>query len=262
MQKTLAWLIAAGLAVVFSRPAQADTLAELWNSGLQNASQGHPDEAARAFQQWIDLAEKSGLRSSEAHHNLGYLYWTLKRPGPAIYHSLTSAILSGSLPKTLDHLQALSSMEREVGIKDGVSSHLAFRLRILFGENTLTFLLAAGFWALILVVLMRLVRFPGSKVRTLKPVFLAIAAVAWSLAAAGIAQRYLLPTQYGVLDNEKGAIAVFRLPEQKADEKLVDLPSGTIVSVGHSENDGFVKIVYPVSGWVQTAEVQQIRGGG
>jgi hypothetical protein len=56
------------------------------------------------------------------------------------------------------------------------------------------------------------------------------------------------------------AISLYRTPEAKPESKLVDLPSGTIVSLG-KEEEGFTQIAEPVAGWILNSDIATIDVG-
>ena len=228
---------------------------ETWSSALSALQSNDAATAERLFTQWIAESEKAGIRSPEAHYNLGLAYWNLKRPGPSVYHFLKSTTYSSSPWKRLSTLNTLADIEKEIGVRDGVAVNTNFKAHMTLDEDWLLFLITIAFWGLVGAGLLWWLQ--GNRAKKAARQIAIVPAIFLLVSLLGYAYRATGPS-VGVLDGELGGVNVFRIPEEKADNKLVELPAGTIVLSGRTQND-FIEIYDPVSGWVSTKSYQTIR---
>lgn len=228
---------------------------ETWSSALSALQSNDAATAERLFTQWIAQGEKAGIHSPEAHYNLGLAYWNLKRPGPSVYHFLKSTTYSSSPWKRLSTLDTLADIEKEIGVRDGVAVSNNFKAHMTLDEDWLLFLVTLGFWGLVGTGLLWWLQ--GSRAEKAAKQIAVVPALFLLIALVGYGYRATGPN-VGVLEGEPSGVNVFRAADEKADNKLVELPAGTIVLSGRTQND-FIEIHEPVSGWVSNKSYQAVR---
>ncbi len=260
LQMTAVAVLAAitlGLAIGFDRTrapfltgdAQAD-----WTAAASALEKGDPASAKTALTRWITAAEAQGIRSPEANFNLASALWNLKEPGPAAAELLKSLLTAQSLSHIARAQSVLASMQRELGVSDSVARENRFLSRVWITDNGLTFLFALGFWSLVGMALtlkrrQDSVRLPAVLGWMVLPV------LTFCLASGALSLRDI-KGGYAVLDTAEGAIGLFPSPRLDTQEKLLDLPAGTLVhSTGETQN-GFLRIDSPVIAWVQTPQIR------
>lgn len=227
---------------------------ETWKAGVDALKRKDDQQAQRVFSDWIESAEKSGIRSSEAHYNLGLAHWNLKHPGQAVYEVLKSATLTASPVTTLERLNFLDGMQDDIGIHDGLPRKLFFKLYLLINRDGIVLLSCLVIWSVCGFGLWRWIRRRpfNNAIRG----FFALPVLMGCLAAgAAVNHEYLF--RYGVLDGSEKGIPLFRSAGDEATKKLIDLPAGTIVAWEPGEK-GFVKISYPVVGWVEERDLRRL----
>ncbi len=263
--KTVLWLAAgalvgiltfgATLAYDYARAPKvpADGAAD-WSAALAHLEKNDPKSAAAALTAWIKKAEEAGVHSPEAHFNLAIARWDLKEAGPAASALLKSLLIAQSLPHIARAQAALAGMQRELGVSDAVAKETRFLARVCITDNGLTCLMMIAFWMIAGISLWIWKERDHLKFRQ---------ALAWTLpivailvfCGIGLVSRDW-NGGYAVLNSEESAIAVFPNPKLDTQEKLLDLPAGTLVhSSGESQN-GFVRIDSPIVAWVQQAQIE------
>ena len=246
------WLLYTAACPAFSmEPAAAGPL---WDSGLKALERSDYQVAVSDFTEWIANGAKAGVRSPEAHYNLALSHWNLKQNGPAIYHLLKSATLSSSPIKAWERLDSLGSLQKEIGIHDGVPEKLFFQLFLLGNRDVAIFIFALGFWSLFGLIFWRWIR--GIPMGPYMKGLFAIPFLLWTAGAIlFINHEYLF--RFGVLDTVNEGIPLFKSAGEPSEKKLVDLPPGTIVTWGQTSS-GFVQISYPVVGWVPESDLRRL----
>ena len=144
-------------------------------------------------------------------------------------------------------------MQRELGVSDTVARENRFLSRVWITDNGLTFLFALGFWSLVGMAL-ALRRRQGVALPAVLG-WMLLPVLTFCLATAALSLRDI-KGGYAVLDTADGAIGLFPNPRLDTQEKLLDLPAGTLVhSTGETQN-GFLRIDSPVVAWVQAPEIK------
>lgn len=223
-------------------PSDAWTQARLkWEAGELNSAQ-------ELLTQLVKVHESQGIRSSEPHYNLGRLFWQLKQPGKANYHLLKSAALSSSLLDTLSTVSTIEGIEREIGVREGVSEGISFSLYLLLKDNWLQGMLCVGLWGLIFAWLVSWLQGPRAKRAAILAAILPIALILFSSLAYLF--KKTMPRLAVIESTENTRVIVYRDPEKRIEDKPVELPSGTVITVGRTEKN-FSEILSPIYGWVE-----------
>lgn len=238
-------------------PPQTE-LAPLWDSAMKALHESSHQEAARLLAAWIDEGEKQGIRSAEAHYNLGLAEWGAKRPGKAVYHLVESARLRSSPLSALKAISTLGGLQKELGIRDGVSEAASFRLYFLLNPDWILAFVSLSFWLVALTLVVWWLK--GRAIYRVQATCLSVAAAFTTIAVIGIVNRAYF-CNFGVLDGDREMIPLYKKPiattPDEAD-KLVDLPAGTLVKLAPSpEREGYAPISRPVAGWVPSATVRK-----
>lgn len=248
--------ITLGIAVGFDRaraPALTGEAASDWTAALTAMEKGDPANAKASLLRFVAAAEAQGIRSPEAHFNLAIAHWDLKEPGPAAAEVLRSLLTGQSLSHIARAQSVMAGMQRELGVSDGVARENRFLARMWITDNGLTFLFALALWSLAGISLWlwrqrQIVRLPVILSSLILPV------MTFLLAGGALSLRDW-KGGYAVLDATDNAIGLFPSPRIDTQEKLLDLPSGTLVhSTGETQN-GFLRIDSPVVAWVQSSQL-------
>lgn len=247
-------LVTLGLSLVPLSVAQ-ESAADAWAEARLKYQSGDYKSAQELLSSWVSSQEARGIISPEAHYNLGLAHWQLKQPGAASFHFLQSAHLTASPLKTWSTLETLAAIEKDLGIQEGVTDESSFFFGLLVKRDWLTILTMLGFWGMVGAGLMAWLQgrraYHAARQVAVAPFALLL------LAATGFLYRLTLPELAVIDGNTSPQVVVFRGPEEKADTKVIELPSGTIATVGRSEA-AFVEILTPVTGWIPRASLRPV----
>lgn len=236
------------------RPVIPAELQPQWEAAVSLLEKGNYRSARDSLVQWIAEAHPKGIDSPEAYYNLSIAHWEMKEPGPSASALLNSLLLSQSLSQIARSATALARMQIDLGISDGITRELRFQARVWLTDNGLTFLMMLAFWSLIGVGLW-FWRFHG-QLTWLQRAGIALGPIViFAVAGTGLLHRDWKGS-YGVLDTEDGTIGLYPDPRLDTQEKLLDLPSGTLVHSSGEAQNGFIRIDSPLVAWVQTGELK------
>ncbi len=260
----LLWVVLAALAVATlgiaiardhaHSPVLTGEAAAGWSTAMTHLEKGEAAMARQALARWIAAAEAKGIRSPEAYFNLAIAHWGLKEPGPAGSAVLRSLLATPSLAQIARAHSILAAMQRELGVSDTVARENRFLARIWLTDNGLTFFLMLAFWSAIGISLWLYQQRPTIRRRDILG-SMTPTAIALLVASFGLALRDWKGS-YAVLDGTDSPVGLFPSPRLDTQEKLLDLPSGTLVhSTGESQN-GFLRIDSPIVAWVPTTQIQ------
>jgi hypothetical protein len=249
-----AWCLGIGLicAPTFADESNHDELSELWQEGVRALARENYSDALEVFSRWQSEAKEAGFESSELHYNLGIIHLNLKQPGPAVFHLLTSARLSDSPLRVWKTLTAVSQVEKNLGVKENVIDSQSFRLAFLLGRNWVWLAMAVGIWAFLGgVVRLWWKGFftPSSGALIIIGLFCAM------LSALGYFNRKFLARPAVLVAGQN--IPIYSEAQAKKAVLLVELPSGTVVSLAEPQGE-FTRINSPVAGWVETNSLRAI----
>jgi len=242
------------LLFVWTVTAQAvpSELDSLWEESLAAHATGDLDKAAHALNEWTQRAQRMGIRSPEAHYNLASIYWGAKRPAESAYQLLTSLSLSNNPFRNWSGIETLTEIEKAIGIKDGVSQSLSFRLAALLSSSFTWWMGAIAVWTFIGALLARLTQHT-TWAYGLFAIFLISASIG---GASHINRTYY--NDVGIILRGEEPVPVYRAAQ--ADEKsiLVELPSGTLVQRGGHSGD-LSEITSPVAGWIRSENLKIVN---
>jgi len=242
-----------------ARPGGDDSrqLDTLWDSALKAGQEGRHDEASRLLDAFVDVSEREGIFSAEAHHNLAISEWARKHTANAVYHAVRGAQLSSGPASALRALSSLASMEEEMGLQVSASRSLPFALALLLRREWLVVPLAVGLWSLVALGCALWLRPPS--LEAARWVAGSIAAVSLLTAAAGWVNSALFPlSRIAVVSAPAGTAPLFRGPSVQEDGRLAELPSGMLVRVGPGDG-ALVNVIEPVGGWVDPGNLRRIE---
>ncbi len=226
--------------------SSADPVEESWQRGVEALKANNIKGAEPFLTEVSRLVEVDGARSPEVHFNLGLVYWELKQPGPAVYHLLQSTQSYFSPFRIRSTLATVAGIQRELGLRDSPAEDWFFGLSLALPENLAWVLFTLGFWGLAAAGILRWTT--GSRsLRAARQVAIVPGAL-FSIALLIFAIRWLTP-DFGVLVDDQNGIRVYRSPQAIEENRLVELPSGTLVITGRKER-GYTEIQSPVAGWV------------
>jgi hypothetical protein len=212
-----------------------------WESALKFLQENKPTEAIPLLEAWLNDAEVKGIRSPEAHHNLAIAYSQTENWGPAVLHLAESASLRSNPLYLSESLRTLTRVQNRLMIQDAVSARWGYRLGMFLGRGLLISLGLVGVWLFLFGFLL-----PPAR-REMWGGALALVL----LAAVGLGVRAYLPIYAVVVAGEAGA-PLLTEPRGANAKKLVDVPSGTLVSLGGSDGDQ-TAINQPFAGWLPAA---------
>jgi hypothetical protein len=241
-----------GLFVATANGSDLSSLQPIWKQGIEAYQKAQYPEAAARFERWIKEADSRGISSAQAHINLGLSDWAMESKGPAVFHLLKGSCLRNFPWRFTSDLRTLSGIQGELGVRDGVPDQWSFKVYLFLTRNVQILSVVFAFWMFILATVLFFFHF--RRVPTWAPV--AFCAGGMLSAFVGLA-GYLNHNYQGplaVLNHPKEGVALFRIPRDSNEEKLVDLPSGTIVRLGPKQGDGFSQITDPLAGWIKTDE--------
>jgi hypothetical protein len=251
--KTLAIYFCLGLSVATANGRDPSVLSSLWKDGIQAYQKAQYPEAAARFEQWIKEAAAHGTESPEAHFNLGLTYWEMKTAGPAVFHFLKGTLLRNFPSRFRSDLRILSGIQGELGIKDGIPDQWSFQIYLFLSRNVQILSLTLGLWLLILAGVFFFIRFRKFPMGI--PASMAVAGLLCILLSAAGFLNHRYQGRFAILNHPSNGIALFRIPRDSAEEKLVELPSGTMIRLGPKQGDGFSQVTEPLAGWVKTEEL-------
>ena len=236
------------LALLLALPVHAD---EGWKSAVASLTSGNTNQARVSFEKWLE----ANPSSAEAHFNLALACWGEKDPGCASYELLKSAQLRSSPLAVWQLAEKVTAIEREVGMKDGISADLMFRAYLIINRTWQLWFGAIGFWLAVAATQLLLTRRHALRLAPAVTLYL-IAIIFFATAGAGWANCHYF-SHYAVLAGSKPVgVPLLRNPAAagSADDnteanKLADLPSGVVVTIGESQK-GVTRILSPISGWV------------
>lgn len=217
-----------------------------WDSALEALEQQDYPGASRLLESWVTDAGAAGMRSSQAHYNLGLALWEQKRPGQAVYHFLTSVSLAGPFD-AMNLWSSLGQIQRELGIRDNVAEDPLVRAASLVSPGTVGWLATLGIWGVVFAFLTWWSQ--GNRALKAATQIAILPAILLILSAAGYSLRFFAPPLGVLAEDDSNTVTVYRVPEEQEANKLVDLPLGTIVVSGRVQGE-FVEIQEPVIGWV------------
>lgn len=239
---TLALLLGGGM----GGDLLADPNDDVWKQGVTALKANDSKTALAVFTSWAALVGADANRSPEYHYNLGIAYWDQKRAGNSVYHLLQST--QGYLSPFRVHstLKTVSGIQRELGIRDNPAEDWLFRWALLVPSNLVATLLSLGFWGLVAAILVRWLQ--GARAHRAACQIAILPALCFVLGLAALSLKAVAP-DWSVLVDEENGIHVYKLPQAIEENRLVDLPSGTLVITGRNDR-GYTEIQSPIAGWV------------
>lgn len=226
----------------------------LWSGAISALKEQNNVQAADLFSKWIAAAHEEGVQSPEAYYNLALAEWSLNDSGKAIQNFLSSSLLISSPLQNMRNLALLTELEKQIGIKESAVNTWAFRAMVLLNENFSLLLFSIGFWSFVGLCFWRWIRREGNLTLVWTKVGLIFPLICFLISGSGYLTRRF-GADFAVLA-EKEQIAVFQ--QSDAQNKLVDLPPGTIVQLGKKET-AYQQIVEPITGWISIEDFRQIR---
>ena len=224
---------------------------ELWSTSLSALKEHRSKTAIDLIERWITFSEKEGIKSTEAHYNLGVAYYQEKNLALANYHLLKSIQLQSSLFQSWQDLEVLTEIQKQLGIKDPITNKSSVKITLLSGTNSLLLLTVLGAW-LFLIFLFLIWKKPP-------PYYflLSLSLFLWLFAVLTYANhRYC--GGFAVLNGHGNEVTLYKFSEKAQREELLTLPSGTLVTTGEEKN-AFIQIFEPLSGWVNLSDIQMIE---
>ncbi len=240
MQKTFIWL-----SLFFSVNAWADTSA--WSTAMDLLDQGQTEQAIPLLEERIRQMEASGTRSPEVHHNLAVAFGRLKQWGPAVYHLATSTFLRASPVYGLSALRSFGLVQNQLMIQNGVERDLLFRFGALIPPGFFQVLIVLGIWTVLF----------GALTQTTRRMGAVLGAIFVLLGGAGIGLRHSLPVYAVVVGSDQGTLLSTE-PTLGTDKKLVELPVGTLVTLGPTQ-DYSIAVQRPFAGWIPVQSIRRIE---
>jgi len=219
---------------------------EVWQQGVTALKANDPKAAQTAFEEWAKAFGPEASRSPEYHYNLGIANWELKQAGSAVFHLLQST--QGYLSPWNVHstLKTVSGIQRELGIRENPVEDWLFRWPMLLASNLVSVLLSLGFWGLLAAFLVRSLQ--GARATRAAVQIAVLPGLCFVIGLSALALKAISPN-WSVLVDEENGVHVYKMPQAIEENRLVDLPSGTVVLTGRTER-GYTEIQSPVAGWV------------
>ena len=224
-----------------------------WDEAVSSLSSRDYLRALSLFKSW---AEEDTLRyrSPELNRNLAKAYWELGQTSDAVFHLSQSARYSFSLWTSFRNATDLALLERELGVRDGLSSRVWF-LSLFFTESNWTpVLFSIGLWSLAVIAF-----FFWSSEKRMKKILFRVAVVPILVVSFALLPllSHWLRVRCGVLSGDTKMVAVYKNAVRAEKHKLIDLPAGTLVLTGGIE-EGAVELSEPIGGWVAANEIRWV----
>jgi hypothetical protein len=214
---------------------------ELWTRALSQLDHS-PKEAAASLEQWVSGAQKVGTQSPEAHYNLGIAYYESNEYAGAVAHFLKSIELRDFPFRGWQDLNTLTTIQKQIGIKDTVTDKIAVRFALLTSKNFLVTSTSIGFWCLcgffLLLWRMKLAVYPLAF----------LGAFIWLITLFSYSNR-AYQGLVATLDGHGKEIPLYKTIQGGDLQELLTLPSGTIVMLGEKQ-DHYYQVREPFSGWI------------
>ena len=229
----------------------ANPLANQWEASISAYEKQDNQEAIRELKEWITAAEAKGIRSADAHFNLGVLYWAGEDSGNSSEQLMTSSKLS-STPWSLWQVHsAMDQLQQNLGIQSPVTKDLGFRFKLYTPTNLLFAISFLSLWAILLLFKSwRAQWIPMNHYQLIGAVSVPVLLILLTIGSHTIRKKI---QPFGVLKNSEGNITL--LESEEADsETILELPPGTLVSIGEVKAE-LVKINGPIEGWVRAGQV-------
>jgi len=229
-------------------PASPSDLHTLWQRAQNQHESKNYASSGALFKEWIEAGLLQDVESPEAYFNFAVSHWALKDYANTQYGLLKSSSLRFSPGRIWKDIRTVAAIEKDLGIKEGLSTKWYFYLYFLINDNVRTLLLTLGLWMFVAVGLgfwlhkMWGIALIGGKV--LVPVGLLCCVVALG---SFVNAHYF--SRFGVLQAKENVVPLFQSASADSDKKLMDLPSGTIVNwVG--QKGEFIQLGFPVAAWI------------
>jgi hypothetical protein len=124
------------------------SLETTWQEGVDALTANNSVSAREKFQSWIEEARKEGIRSPEAHRNFALALWQQNEKGQAVEELLKSTQLRNWPWQLWSDFEALSQMQRELGIANNVAEMWNVRLAAMATSNNILLLTLFSVWSL------------------------------------------------------------------------------------------------------------------
>lgn len=203
--------------------------------------------------QAIRVAEReSGVTPSpESSYNLGMALWNLERAHEAVAPIISSAWHRTYSWDRLQDLAVVSELQKELGIKESLPEWPLFQAYFAIGKSYPVWAWSLCLWFLAFAGVAAFFRPTHWKwmVSTLSALTLVvgITTIAWQQ----FSQRHFRLAVVQLPDHAKGEVPLYRTAGEKEEEKLVELPAGTLVNIDRTR-EGYTAINAPLVGWLPT----------
>lgn len=227
--------------------ARAGELDPVWNESLSALNERNYDVAIAHIQDWISTAEKQGIRSPEAFHNLATIYYQQKKYAACVASFLRGLSATGNPFSVWPYLSTLSAIQKEIGVKDSVFQNSFIQIALLTTPDFLSLIISAGLWFFALFLFFRWKR------KSADWMIAGIACFLLFASALGYSNRIYFGS-LGVLNAQDADVPLFQFDASGKPIELLTLPPGTVVSIGE-QNDTYVRITQPIPGWIASNSI-------
>lgn len=230
-------------------------LDSLWQEALGLYRLEKYAESCQKFESWKIEAKSRNIDSKDVYANLSLCYSKAARWDHSV-SNLLSLTSRESFPwEKWSDLGQLQRVQEHLGIQDNPTKDLGVQLKLLFSSHYLLLGLSLSLWLLTFPAL-RLLVF-RKRWDALHWTLIGIASALMLTSGSLLASRKLVGN-LAVLTSEETEVSVFEKAVENPEQRLVQLPRGTVVLTGKSAN-GLVQIQSPLVGWVKSEQVAALN---
>lgn len=222
----------------------SNDLAGLWEQAGYAYQQEDYASAAIQYLKWIERAKENNAPSPESHFNLGLSLFATGDYAQSVGHLTQSMRLGFSPYRISKGNQLLTRIQTKLGISKPATETTNFQLLAILTPDIRWLLTSIAAWSLALLAVSGWV--------FKKHIPKGIQRLNWAIIVSlvlmgGWIYSIVYQSKYAVIASGDQLAPLYT--GASAEEKLIDLPSGVIVTIGESR-DNLVRIVEPVAAWV------------